>query len=109
MITIRAVVGSCWSVGTTAHDAVTAWPPTSVATRRLKGLGGRPLAPGCPTIPPLPVQPLSGGLTNRNYRVITHHWREIVVRLSAEQSSLLQIDRDAEHRNAVAAACAGVG
>ena len=79
--------------------AASEWPEMRAILDDLPDLAG----------PPLGVQPLPGGLTNRNYRVITHRGREIVVRLSAEQSSLLQIDRDAEYRNAVAASHAGVG
>ena len=59
--------------------------------------------------PPFEVQALPGGLTNRNYRVVSHGRRKVVVRISAEHGSLLQIDRDAEHRNAVAASRAEVG
>ncbi len=58
---------------------------------------------------PIEVTPLTGGLTNRNFRVVTAGRRTLVVRISAEQSSLLQIDRDAEHLNAVTASHAGVG
>src|SRR5262249_5555895 len=58
---------------------------------------------------PLEIQALPGGLTNRNYRVVSRGRRKVVVRISAEHSSLLQIDRDAEHRNAVAASRAEVG
>ena len=79
--------------------AASAWPEMRAILDELPDLAG----------PPLDVQPLPGGLTNRNYRVITHRGREVVVRVSAEQSTLLQIDRDAEHRNAVAASRAGVG
>ncbi len=75
------------------------WPEMGAILDEMPDLAGSPRD----------VQPLPGGLTNRNYRVITHRGREIVVRLSAEQSSLLQIDRDAEYRNAVAASQAGVG
>jgi thiamine kinase-like enzyme len=59
--------------------------------------------------PPIEVEALPGGLTNRNFRVVLADRREAVVRISSEQSSLLQIDRAAEWRNAVAASRAGVG
>lgn len=52
---------------------------------------------------------LEGGLTNRNYRVVTASGQQVVARFSAAKSGLLAIDRDAEHANAAAAACAGVG
>jgi thiamine kinase-like enzyme len=51
---------------------------------------------------------LPGGLTNRNYRITAAGGRQMVVRLSSEQSALLAIDRDAEFMNASAAATAGV-
>jgi len=54
------------------------------------------------------VEELSGGLTNRNYRVDTPH-ASYVVRHSASDASLLGIDRDAEHVNTRAAAEAGAG
>ncbi len=52
------------------------------------------------------VQPLAGGITNRNYR-LRRPEGDVVVRLSDPESSLLAIDRDNEHRNSVAAAAAG--
>jgi thiamine kinase-like enzyme len=52
---------------------------------------------------------LTGGLTNRNYRVTTDSGERFVARFSAPKSALLAIDRDAEHRNAQAAARSGVG
>lgn len=51
---------------------------------------------------------LTGGLTNRNYRVTTHGG-DYVARFSSPKSSLLAIDRVAEHRNSQLAAQAGVG
>lgn len=54
------------------------------------------------------VSRLPGGITNRNYRVDTPGGT-VVVRLSNPDSSLLAIDRDAEHFNTAAAAQAGVG
>jgi thiamine kinase-like enzyme len=81
------------------EPAGSVWPEMRAILDDLPDLAG----------PPLDVQALPGGLTNRNYRVVTASRREVVVRVSAEQSTLLQIDRDAEHRNAVAASRAGVG
>jgi thiamine kinase-like enzyme len=52
---------------------------------------------------------LTGGLTNRNYHVVTSTGAEYVARFSAAKSSLLAIDRDAEFHNATIAAQAGVG
>jgi thiamine kinase-like enzyme len=52
---------------------------------------------------------LAGGLTNRNYRVTTDSGRRAVARCSSDKSTLLAIDRDAEHRNSRLAASAGVG
>ena len=52
------------------------------------------------------VEELSGGLTNVNLKVSTPHGT-YVARLSSEQSSLLAIDRAAEHHNSRAAAQSG--
>lgn len=57
---------------------------------------------------PRTVEDLPGGLTNRNLKVTTPAGR-VVVRLSANATSLLAIDRDNEHANTVAAATADVG
>ena len=54
------------------------------------------------------VSVLAGGITNRNYKVITPSGM-IVVRLSDAQSSVLAIDRDNEHLNSISAAISGVG
>ncbi len=54
------------------------------------------------------VEELSGGLTNRNYRVDTPD-ASYVVRHSSSDTRLLGIDRDTEHLNSRAAAEAGVG
>ena len=54
------------------------------------------------------VTDLPGGLTNRNLKVTTPA-ATVVVRIPGPGSELLEIDRDAEHRNSVAAAQAGVG
>ena len=54
----------------------------------------------------LAVEELSGGLTNLNLKVTTPK-RAYVARLSSEQSSLLAIDRAAEHSNSQAAAQSG--
>lgn len=57
---------------------------------------------------PRAVEDLPGGLTNRNLKVSTPDGC-FVVRIAADNSSLLAIDRDVEHANSVAAAKAGVG
>jgi thiamine kinase-like enzyme len=54
------------------------------------------------------VEELPGGLTNVNLKVTTDE-RTVVVRIAQSGSELLAIDREAEHRNSVAAAEAGVG
>lgn len=56
----------------------------------------------------LRVQPLNGGLTNRNHQVWTDEGR-FVLRCWRDDTGLLAIDRDAEHANSVRAARAGVG
>ena len=57
---------------------------------------------------PRTVTDLAGGLTNRNLKVVTPD-ATVVVRIPGAGSELLEIDRDAEYRNSVAAAAAGVG
>ena len=57
---------------------------------------------------PRTVSELSGGLTNRNYRVTTPEG-SFVARISSGGSELLAIDRDCEYRNSVTAAAAGAG
>ncbi len=54
------------------------------------------------------VEELSGGLTNRNYRVVTPDG-DYVVRWSGSDAALLGIDRDAEQANTRCAFEAGVG
>jgi len=56
---------------------------------------------------PRTVEPLPGGLTNRNYKVTTPAGT-FVARFWS-RGDLLAINRDHEHRNSVAAAAAGVG
>jgi thiamine kinase-like enzyme len=55
---------------------------------------------------PRTVSKLSGGLTNRNYRVVTPDG-DFVARIAADGTELLTIDRECEYRNAAAAAAAG--
>jgi thiamine kinase-like enzyme len=55
------------------------------------------------------LQPLAGGLTNRNFRVTCESGARYVARLSSTKSALLAIDREAEFRNSGIAADAGVG
>jgi thiamine kinase-like enzyme len=52
--------------------------------------------------------PISGGMTNRNYRVTTDAG-DYVVRISVRETGELGIDRDNEHHNSVLAAAVGVG
>jgi thiamine kinase-like enzyme len=52
--------------------------------------------------------PLPGGLTNANYKVVTDEGAYVVRRWSPE-SGLLAIDRDNEYENSLRAAAAGVG
>lgn len=54
------------------------------------------------------VTPISGGMTNRNFRVRTTS-SDCVVRMSVRETGQLGIDRDNEHHNSVLAAAAGVG
>jgi thiamine kinase-like enzyme len=54
------------------------------------------------------IAPLSGGITNRNYRIDSDAG-SFVLRIGGERSGLLGIDRDAEHECSIAAASVGVG
>jgi thiamine kinase-like enzyme len=54
------------------------------------------------------VEPLAGGLTNVNYKVVSPHGT-FVVRVSGKDTGLLAIDRENEAHNTRAAAEAGVG
>ncbi len=56
---------------------------------------------------PVEIAPLSGGLTNTNYRVAVDA-REYVVRIPGANTDLLAVDRANEHYNTRAAAAAGV-
>ncbi len=55
------------------------------------------------------MEPLEGGLTNRNYHVRTRSGREYVARFAGAKSELLSIDRDAEAYNSAIAATLGIG
>ncbi|HEY1598316.1 MAG TPA: phosphotransferase [Pirellulales bacterium] len=57
---------------------------------------------------PATVTPLSGGITNHNFRVETGG-ATYVLRIAGQNTAQLGIDRDREHACAVAAAAAGVG
>src|SRR5256884_1883244 len=57
---------------------------------------------------PRVAEPLTGGITNRNYRVAVDH-EVFVVRVPAESGSLLGIDRRIEREASHLAAAAGVG
>ncbi len=54
------------------------------------------------------VEPLEGGITNRNY-VVTVGGSRYVLRVPGHDTALLGIDRANEHRAALVAAEAGVG
>ena len=56
----------------------------------------------------LTIEPLGGGITNRNFHV-TCDGREYVLRIGGKDTHLLGIDRRAEHRAAAVAAELGVG
>jgi thiamine kinase-like enzyme len=64
-------------------------------------------------VPSLAVRPrhvteLPGGLTNRNFKIVTANG-SFVARVASGGSELLAIDRQTEYRNSVRAAAAGVG
>lgn len=56
----------------------------------------------------LTIEPLTGGLTNANYKVTTNEG-DFVVRVGAESSGYLAIDRVNEYENSLAAAEIGIG
>jgi len=56
----------------------------------------------------LAVEPLTGGLTNVNYKVSTDKG-DLVLRVGRESSGCLAIDRTNEFENSIAAAEAGIG
>jgi thiamine kinase-like enzyme len=64
--------------------------------------------PGWARASSIRVRPISGGITNRNFRVDVDG-EAFVVRIPGLRTELLGIDREAEHRAAAAAAAAGVG
>jgi thiamine kinase-like enzyme len=68
-------------------------------------------APALPAVafPLREFEPLPGGLTNRNYRIVTAEGSAAVARISSPASSQLSIDRDAEFHNASIAAAQGAG
>ena len=58
----------------------------------------------------LTLTPLSGGITNRNFRVdVTGRTGRFVIRLAGNDTHLLGISREVEHAATVAAAGVGVG
>src|SRR5256885_4523605 len=57
---------------------------------------------------PRTAEPLTGGITNRNYRVAVDH-EVFVVRVPAKSGSLLGIDRGIDREASRLAAAAGVG
>lgn len=57
---------------------------------------------------PLTVEPLGGGITNRNFKIEVGG-EAFVLRIGGKDTALLGIDRRAEHDASVAAAAAGVG
>ena len=70
------------------------------AMQRVPELAGRPLT----------LTTLTGGITNRNYRVDTPGLQErFVIRLGGNDTHLLGISREVEHAATVAAAGVGVG
>jgi thiamine kinase-like enzyme len=87
------------AAGMTAGPAAETLPAAIDAVlSRAPSLAGRPRA----------VQELSGGLTNRNYKVTTPDG-SFVARIWAGGGDLLAINRDHEYANSVIAAGAGVG
>jgi thiamine kinase-like enzyme len=57
---------------------------------------------------PLEIEPLGGGITNHNFKVVIDD-EAFVLRIGGKDTELLGIDRSDEHEASVAAAEAGVG
>jgi thiamine kinase-like enzyme len=75
-------------------------PGLIAAMQRVPDLAGRPLT----------LTALSGGITNRNYRVdVEGSQARFVIRLAGNDTHLLGISREVEHAATVAAAGVGVG
>jgi thiamine kinase-like enzyme len=58
---------------------------------------------------PRTVEPLSGGLTNRNYKVTTPDGTYVLRHSSPSSAEELAVDRRAEYENSIRAAASGVG
>ena len=81
-------------------DPATSSDPLVATLQAVPELAGRPLT----------LTPLSGGITNRNYRIdIAGTPERYVVRLAGNDTYLLGISREVEHAATVAAAGVGVG
>ena len=70
-----------------------------VLLERVEALRGRPCT----------VEPLPGGLTNRNYKVTTPEGSYVVRHSNPSSADELAVDRRAEYENSVRAAATGVG
>jgi thiamine kinase-like enzyme len=55
------------------------------------------------------VEPLPGGLTNRNYKVVTSEGAFVLRHSTPSSADELAVDREAEYENSVRAAATGVG
>src|SRR6266516_7512016 len=84
--------------GQPAVPAEAAEPDLDALFGQIPSLAGRPRS----------VTELPGGLTNRNFKIITPNG-SFVARVASGGSELLAIDRQNEYRNSVRAAAAGVG
>ncbi|MEI8256028.1 MAG: FAD-binding oxidoreductase, partial [Deltaproteobacteria bacterium] len=87
-----------WSAFPALHRAIT--EQVTAAMQRVPEIAGRRLH----------LTALSGGITNRNYRVDADGLRErYVIRLGGNDTHLLGISREVEHAATVSAAGVGVG
>jgi thiamine kinase-like enzyme len=75
-----------------------AWPEADLL-ERIAPLRGQPRT----------VEPLPGGLTNRNYKVSTRDGTYVLRHSTPSSADELAVDRRAEYENSVRAATAGVG
>jgi thiamine kinase-like enzyme len=56
----------------------------------------------------LALEPLGGGITNRNFKITLDDGAKVVLRIGGKDTQLLGIDRDVEHAATRAAAAAGL-
>jgi thiamine kinase-like enzyme len=113
VIAQRACASGSSGTGASSGTGGTGAPDPSAPSDRAGRTDREVLAHALDRVPPFrhvprSIQPLPGGLTNRNYKV-SGAGRNVVARIASGKSALLAIDRHVECSNARAAAHAGAG